>query len=162
MNPWDSMPEPWKRVFAKRIEVKGECWVIPSPSGYTEYDRVWYGRHYHAAHRLSYVLAEGPIPEALVLDHLCRKKRCVRPDHLEPVTVMENSRRGMLHRSRRPPPTHCKAGHELNVANLYIGRDRRWKCRVCLRRRYRMRHPLRGYGRHGRTRYNPNQRRLFE
>lgn len=44
-------------------------------------------------HRLSYELAHGPIPDGLELDHLCRLTRCVRPDHLEPVTQKENHRR---------------------------------------------------------------------
>lgn len=46
------------------------------------------------AHVVAYELTSGPIPEGLVLDHLCRNPRCVRPDHLEPVTSAENARRG--------------------------------------------------------------------
>ena len=51
------------------------------------------------AHRLMYEDVRGPIPEALVLDHLCRVRHCVNPDHLEPVTLSENVRRGA--KSRR-------------------------------------------------------------
>lgn len=46
------------------------------------------------AHRFSYELHKGPIPEGLELDHLCRIPSCVNPDHLEPVTSAENTRRG--------------------------------------------------------------------
>ena len=49
------------------------------------------------AHKLIYTLLEGPVPNGLVLDHLkerCTARRCVRPDHLEPVTMEENTRRG--------------------------------------------------------------------
>jgi hypothetical protein len=46
------------------------------------------------AHRFAYELLVGPIPEGLVIDHLCRNRRCVNPAHLEPVTAEENWRRG--------------------------------------------------------------------
>ena len=45
-------------------------------------------------HRLVYTLTVGPIPEGLVLDHKCRTRICCNPDHLEPVTPQENTRRG--------------------------------------------------------------------
>jgi len=46
------------------------------------------------AHRLAYELSVGEIPSGLTLDHLCRVRNCVNPDHLEPVTCAENIRRG--------------------------------------------------------------------
>lgn len=46
------------------------------------------------AHRFIYEQANGPIPEGMSLDHLCRNPRCVNPAHLEPVTQAENVRRG--------------------------------------------------------------------
>lgn len=45
------------------------------------------------AHRWAYEFLVGEIPEGLTLDHLCRNKACVMPDHLEPVTQAENHRR---------------------------------------------------------------------
>ena len=45
------------------------------------------------AHRFAYELLIGPIPAGLTLDHLCGRRACVRPDHLEPVTNAENLRR---------------------------------------------------------------------
>lgn len=44
-------------------------------------------------HRLSYIHHKGPIPNELVIDHLCRIPNCVNPDHLEAVTAEENRRR---------------------------------------------------------------------
>jgi hypothetical protein len=51
------------------------------------------------AHRFAYLEFVGPIPDGLVLDHLCRNKKCVNPDHLEPVTNAENLRRGRVARA---------------------------------------------------------------
>jgi hypothetical protein len=53
------------------------------------------------AHRLSWVLHNGPVPDGLELDHLCRNPRCVKPDHLEPVTPAENVRRSIPYRTRK-------------------------------------------------------------
>src|SRR5439155_25368097 len=48
----------------------------------------------YTAHRLIYQFLRGPIPNGMTLDHLCRVRNCVRPDHLEPVTLRENLIRG--------------------------------------------------------------------
>lgn len=92
-------------------------------------------------HVLTYTFYVGPIPEGLELDHLCRNPSCCNPFHLEAVTRAENMRRGLLG-VLRPPKTHCRYGHLLTEANLYLYRGERC-CRVCIRdrnRRYRERH----------------------
>jgi hypothetical protein len=82
------------------------------------------------AHRVSWELARGLIDEDLVLDHLCRVKLCVNPDHLEPVVLRENVRRG-LHGVLR---TRCKYGHELTPENTqYDVRRNCRRCRTCAR-----------------------------
>lgn len=95
------------------------------------------------AHRWSYEQFVGPIPEGLVIDHLCRNPSCVNPDHLEPVTRLENARRGLKGALR----THCKYGHPLDDANTYHARGNRRVCRTCQndvkRRRY---HELKAQG----------------
>jgi hypothetical protein len=81
------------------------------------------------AHRVSYVLFVGPIPDGLDLDHLCRVRHCVNPDHLEPVTRTVNIRRG-LQPGHRDSQTHCKQGHPLSGDNLVRTKTQR-VCRIC-------------------------------
>lgn len=75
------------------------------------------------AHRVSYELFVGPIPEGMVVDHLCVVAHCVNPAHLEAVTPDENRRR------QRERQTHCRNGHALSGPNLLLVR----RCRTCAR-----------------------------
>lgn len=68
------------------------------------------------AHKFLWESIHGPVPPGLELDHLCRTPRCVRPDHLEPVTHAENIRRGGWAEASGPSlinrgKTHCPRGH---------------------------------------------------
>jgi len=83
-------------------------------------------------HRFSYQLFKGDIPMNLELDHLCRNKLCVNPDHLEAVTHRENVLRGNGLASKQAKQTHCKRGHEFNQENTAIYQGKR-ECRICLR-----------------------------
>ena len=91
------------------------------------------------AHRVSYEFVHGPIPEGLVLDHLCRNRWCCNPEHLEAVRQRENFLRGVhpyvaIHQSGR-----CARGHERNAENTYYRKDRpgHWLCRACKNERRR-------------------------
>jgi hypothetical protein len=86
------------------------------------------------AHRVSMLLFRGlaiRLGRAMNVDHLCRNRRCVNPDHLEYVTFTENIRRAFRDNGRGMG-THCRKGHEYTEANTHWYRDHRY-CRACRR-----------------------------
>lgn len=89
------------------------CWRWTGPKDRNGYP-VTAAHFGKAAHRVVYEQLRGPVPEGLDLDHLCKRRDCVRPAHLEPVTRADNNlRRGRRGSVRRLRQQHCKAGHTL-------------------------------------------------
>ena len=89
------------------------------------------------AHRLSYEAFKGNIPEGLEIDHLCRVRCCVNPDHLEAVTHRVNNQRGDTGKAtgaRNKAKTHCPRGHPYSGLNLYVSSKGARHCRTCLAR----------------------------
>lgn len=80
-----------------------------------------------------YELFKGKIGDGLVLDHLCRNRVCVNPDHLEQVTIGENVRRSPLHGVSGRAKTHCPSGHEYSGENLKRSKDGTRVCVTCRR-----------------------------
>lgn len=88
------------------------------------------------SHRFSYLLFVGEIPEEFPqLDHLCRVRHCVNPDHLEPVTQKINSARGLTVTAANAAKTHCVHGHEFDPENTYVDPRGARHCRKCQARR---------------------------
>jgi HNH endonuclease len=79
------------------------------------------------AYRWLYEHLNGPLPEGTELDHLCRVRHCVNPNHLEPVPHLENLRRSPIHSMSK---THCPQGHPYTSENTRIKGTRR-VCRIC-------------------------------
>ena len=114
------------RLWAK-VDFLGPngCWLWTGAVDGRGYGHVGNGTGRNIkAHRLSYELKCGPIAEGLTIDHRCRTKRCVNPEHLEAVTGLENIRRYV------DSQTACKNGHEWTDESTYWYRGHR-SCRPC-------------------------------
>lgn len=126
--------------FWEKVDTSGDCWIWTATRFENGYgcieDRDENGvRHRKLAHRVAYELARGPIPEGLVIDHLCRNRACVNPDHLEPVTQRVNLLRGCGPTAIKARQTHCIHGHPFNESNTIIRPNGTRKCRECKRQR---------------------------
>lgn len=107
------------------------CWAWIGLFDKNGYGRFWDGRSHQRAHRAAYELLVEPIPDGLVIDHLCRNTTCVNPSHLEPVTVRENTLRGLGPASINAKKTHCGRGHEFSVENTHIDTKGKRVCKTC-------------------------------
>lgn len=105
-------------AFVSRIEFDDSgCWLWRPPldaAGYGRFARG--GRTY--AHRWSFRFFKGDIPDGTEIDHLCRARNCVNPDHLDAVPHSENVRRGNAGATQRAR-THCPVGHAYTPENTY-------------------------------------------
>ena len=144
---WDDVTKPLDPEFCRQItqsdrwaskveQGDGGCLVwmgARNPGGYgslTANGKGW------AAHRIAYVAARGEdIPPGMPLDHLCRNRACVNPDHLEVVTGRMNTLRGTNPCAENARKTHCVRGHELTPDNAVVNRAKRGArvCRECHR-----------------------------
>lgn len=125
---WGNLP----LRIVDRIDASGDCWEWEGTITRTGYGLTRYEGRSQPAHRVIWTILVGPVPAHLDLDHLCRNRGCVNPDHLEPVTRSENCRRGQTggYLGNR---THCSNGHEYTISNTHIRPDGSRACRTCVR-----------------------------
>ncbi len=122
-------------------EPNSGCWIYEG-SGSFGYGFFWLNGKNERAHRVSYRHFKGDIPEGLCLDHLCRVRCCVNPDHLEAVTIKENVVRGIMGSGETSPiakfwrdKTHCPQGHEYTERSTYYNLRGSRECRLCRKER---------------------------
>ncbi len=77
-------------------EVDGDCWIWQRGKNQKGYGRIHREGRKWLAHVWYYVQKHGPVPNGLQLDHLCKRRDCCNPAHLEPVTPSTNQRRGRM------------------------------------------------------------------
>lgn len=121
------------RLMARR-RLDGDCWIYTGTLNPEGYGHMSHQNRVQPVHRLAYEALVGPIPQGLHIDHLCRRRSCFNPGHLEPVTVRENLLRG-----EGPPAVfarreNCDKGHPFDQVNTLVRGDRGGrKCRACHR-----------------------------
>jgi len=123
--------------FWSKVEKTDYCWNWRGHKNAYGYGDFKINEKHLQAHRFSYELIKGKIPEGLQLDHLCRNRSCVNPDHLEAVTSKVNLLRGKGLTSQNARKTHCIHGHEFTPENTYFQKRSNGVvsrlCKACLR-----------------------------
>lgn len=128
------------------------CWlwlgfISPPGKGTTGgYGRSCLNGKSQQAHRVSWQLHRGPIPEGMRVLHHCDVRCCVNPSHLFLGTMLDNTQ-DAINKGRAPQlsdrPSHCKHGHEFTPSNTYTWTDGQRKCRECAKEAQRKRRSIR-------------------
>ena len=118
--------------FMNKVEKTDTCWLWTAAT-WQGYGRFSYQYENVLAHKWLWEPLHGPHSRDRELDHLCRIRHCVNPDHLELVTHAENVQRG---NGGMPPRTMCPKGHRYEGDNVYIRPDGRGRgCKTCRSKR---------------------------
>lgn len=122
------------------------CWIFTGKLTESGYARLQLNGRTARLHRLFYEHFVGPIPPGLVPDHLCRVRCCLRPDHIEIVTMRENTLRGQGPTAQFAKRDRCSSGHVYTATSMQL-RDGRRICRICERERESRRGPRKRFRR---------------
>jgi len=116
--------------FWNKVKKSNNCWLWIASVNYKGYGEFRFKKKLVKAHRFSYEISKGFIPKDMTIDHLCRNRACVNPEHLECVPMKENVLRGISFSAINSRKTHCKRGHEFTKENTIIRKLGR-ECRIC-------------------------------
>lgn len=120
------------RLFSKFEPVtESGCWLWTACLNGDGYGQIWHNGRMRGAHRAIYEVLVGPIPDGLTIDHLCRVRCCVNPHHMEVVSKLENTLRGVGQSAINARKTHCKNGHLFDSGNTIIESSGKRKCKTC-------------------------------
>lgn len=116
---------------------ESDCWIWYGAVNNKGYGCFAVGRKSVLAHRLAYEDARGPIPKGMTIDHVCRVRNCVNPNHLEVVTIAENNRRKKVAGGLAIGGS-CHKGHYLaDESSVYRHPRGHVECRQCRRKPHR-------------------------
>lgn len=125
--------------FERKInKTPGGCWWWTGAARPSGYGNFWVEGRCVISHRYAYEERYGNIPDGLTIDHLCRNRRCVNPDHLEAVTQRTNLLRGNTLPAAAAARQCCASGHAYTTENTRLTAGYR-KCRECDKLRARAR-----------------------
>lgn len=109
----------------------GPCWIWTGATNGKGYGNFNTADGVRGAHRVAFQLEDGPVPDWLHIDHLCRVTMCVRRSHLEAVTPMVNTHRGFSPAALNARRRRCPQGHRYTPENTYRTKEGGRKCREC-------------------------------
>ncbi len=121
-----------QRILDK-VEYTETCWKWTGGRNSDGYGQCWHNNKQQRVHRVFYEFYKGTISKGLVIDHLCRNRACVNPEHLQAVTVRVNTERGESIVAKYMKATHCIHGHEFSVENTTFSKSKKGgrRCKQC-------------------------------
>lgn len=116
--------------FWSKLKKTDSCWIWTASKDLDGYGRFFLEGRSISSHRFSYEHWNGKIPDELQIDHICRNRACVNPEHMEIVTSKENTLKGSGPTAVNSRKTHCPQGHEYSEENTYNSNGAR-TCKIC-------------------------------